>query len=50
MEGCKKERCPFGCTTCGVRLCMGGGEDSCMNKHLRGAGKPKKRMCDVAWQ
>ena len=27
---------------------MGGGDpDSCLNKHLRGAGELKKRMCDV---
>ena len=50
MEGCKANRCSFGCTTHGVRLCIVGGEDSCMNKHLRGAGEIKKRMCDVAWK
>ena len=47
--GCKKNRVAFGCATHGMRLCMGGG-DSCFNKHLRGVGQLKKRMCDVDWQ
>ena len=50
MEGCTKNHCSFGCVTHGVRLCMGNGADSCMNKHLRGAGEIKKYVGDVAWK
>ena len=47
QAGCEKNNGTYGCITGGVRLCVVSGEDSCINKHLRGAGELKKRMCNV---